>query len=98
MGELITSFEHTYDLVLLDCPPVLGAVDTILAASFCSGVVMLGWINRVTRTDFMKAIDMLRSINVIGIVASGTDSKNSYIPYTEVRAQASSDVPALVSN
>ncbi|MFB2969025.1 GumC family protein [Aerosakkonema sp. BLCC-F183] len=76
MKQLMATFEQNYDLVLLDAPPVLGIVDTILAASFCSGVVMVGRIGRVTRTELVQATSMLSKLNVIGVVANGASNSN----------------------
>ncbi|MBF2029644.1 MAG: polysaccharide biosynthesis tyrosine autokinase, partial [Oscillatoriales cyanobacterium C42_A2020_001] len=56
MREVIARFEQSYDLVLLDAPPVLGMVDAMLAASCSSGVLMVGRIDRVTRSDLSQAI------------------------------------------
>jgi len=79
MGELMTAFEQQYDLVLLDAPPVLGIVDTILTASFCGGVLLIGRIGQVTRTEINQATTTLSKLNVIGVIANGTsDSVNSY--------------------
>lgn len=72
LGELITIFEHTYDLILLDAPPAVGIVDTILAASFCSGVVLVGRISRVNRAELTQAMTMLNKLNVIGVIANET--------------------------
>ncbi|MBF2025198.1 MAG: polysaccharide biosynthesis tyrosine autokinase [Oscillatoriales cyanobacterium C42_A2020_001] len=82
MGELMTAFEQTYDLVLLDAPPVLGIVDTILTASFCGGVLLVGRIGRVTRTELTQATTTLSKLNVIGVIANGSsDSVISYSSY-----------------
>jgi capsular exopolysaccharide synthesis family protein len=82
MRELMATFEQNYDLVLLDAPPVLGIVDAILAASFCSGVVLVGRIGRVTRTELTQATNMLHKLNVVGIVANGADGlSNRYATY-----------------
>jgi len=82
MGELMTAFEQTYDLVLLDAPPVLGIVDTILAASFCGGVLLVGRIGQVTRTELNQATTMLSKLNVIGVIANGaSDSVMTYSSY-----------------
>jgi Mrp family chromosome partitioning ATPase len=82
MGELMAAFEQTYDLVLMDAPPVLGMVDAILAASFCSGVVMVGRIGQVTRTELTQATAMLNKLNVIGVIANGaTPSTYGYAAY-----------------
>ncbi|MDX2231932.1 MAG: polysaccharide biosynthesis tyrosine autokinase [Leptolyngbyaceae cyanobacterium bins.349] len=72
MGELMSVFEQEYDLVLLDAPPVLGIVDTILTASFCGGVLLVGRIGQVTRTELTQATSTLSKLNVIGIIANGS--------------------------
>jgi capsular exopolysaccharide synthesis family protein len=79
MEDLISMFEQNYDLVVLDAPPVLGIVDAISLASFCWGVLLVGRIGQVTRTEFMQATSMLSTLNVIGVVANG--SKNVTNPY-----------------
>lgn len=84
MKELLAAFEQNYDLVLLDAPPVLGMVDAIQAASLCSGVVLVGRIGRVTRTEVVQATEMLSKSNVIGVIANGTSGPaNSNVPYTD---------------
>lgn len=84
MRELMANFEQSYDLVLLDAPPVLGIVDAILAASFCSGAVLVGRIGRVTRSELTQATNMLHKLNVIGVVANGADGfSNGYSSYTQ---------------
>lgn len=81
MGELMATFEKTYDLVILDAPPVLGLVDAILTASFCRGVVLVARIGQVTRTEVAQATSMLSKLNLIGVVANGGDDANtSYVP------------------
>lgn len=75
MREVMATFEQTYDLVLLDAPPVLGMVDAMLAASCCSGVAMVGRIGQVTRTELTQATAMLSKLNVIGVIANGATSQ-----------------------
>ncbi len=71
MREVMNHFEQHYDLVLLDAPPVLGLVDAMLVATCSSGVLMVGRINQVTRTELTQATAMLNRLNVIGVVANG---------------------------
>jgi len=66
----MAAFEESYDLVMLDVPPVLGVVDSILAASFCSSVVLVARIGKVTRTELIQAKAMLSQLNLIGVVAN----------------------------
>lgn len=80
MGELIAGFEKTYDLVLLDATPVLGIVDAMITASFCRGVVLVARIGQVTRHELTEATTMLKKLNILGVVANGVESTNSYVP------------------
>lgn len=84
MRELMSAFEETYDLILMDAPPVLGMVDAILAASFCSGVVLVSRMGQVTKTELAQATTMLSKLNVIGVVANGVNgaATSTYVPYT----------------
>lgn len=82
MREMMLTFEEDYDLVLLDAPPVLGTVDAIQTASFCSGVLLVGRIDRVTRTEITQAAEMLSRTNVFGVIANAASSpwhKSTYI-------------------
>lgn len=71
MQDVVKAFEDSYDLILIDSPPVLGVVDTIPIGLGCDGVVMVGRIKQVTRFDLSKAIAAHKKLNVIGLVANG---------------------------
>lgn len=79
MRELMAKFEDTYDLVLVDAPPVLGMVDAILAASFCSGVLLVSRMGKVTRTELTQATAMLSKLNMIGVVANHANGHTTYV-------------------
>ncbi|MEH1846204.1 MAG: exopolysaccharide transport family protein [Nostoc sp.] len=70
MKELIELFEQTYDLVLIDAPPILGTVDARIVASFCNGIVMVERMGKVTRTELTQATEILNKLNLIGIIAN----------------------------
>ncbi|MEH2204759.1 MAG: polysaccharide biosynthesis tyrosine autokinase [Nostoc sp.] len=70
MKELIEAFEQNYDLVLIDAPSILGTVDARIVASFCSGIVMVERMGKVTRTELTQAIEILSKLNLIGIIAN----------------------------
>ena len=71
MQRLMAGFEQTYDLVLLNAPPVLGMVDSLLLASCCRGVVLVTRIDLVTKTALTETTAMLNKLNAIGIIANG---------------------------
>ncbi|WP_033366498.1 GumC family protein [Mastigocladopsis repens] len=73
MKELLKFFEQTYDVVLIDTSPILGTVDARIMASLCNGIVMVGRMNRVTRNSLIQATEILSNLNLIGIIANGTN-------------------------
>jgi polysaccharide biosynthesis transport protein len=73
MAELTLEFEANYDLVILDTPPLLGVVDTLMVASFCRGVVLVERIGRVNRKDLTEAAAAIDRLNVVGLITNGVD-------------------------
>ena len=81
MQRLMAGFEQTYDLVLLNVPPVLGMVDALLVVSCCRGVVLVARIDLVTKTALTETTAMLNKLNTIGAIANGGISlKKGKIP------------------
>jgi Mrp family chromosome partitioning ATPase len=75
MAELLKLFEQTYDLVLIDAPPILGTVDARILASYCQAIVMVARIGQVTSNQLKPAIEVLSQLNLLGIIAN--DVSNS---------------------
>jgi polysaccharide biosynthesis transport protein len=82
MQELITQFEANYDLILIDAPPVLGMVDAVLASACTTGTLLVGRLDRVTRSELTQAMAVLKPLNVIGVIANGADSPSVDVNYT----------------
>ena len=81
MQRLMTGFEQAYDLVLVNAPPVLGMVDSLLLASCFRGVVLVARIDLVTKTSLTETTAMLKKLNAIGMIANGGISlKKGNIP------------------
>jgi len=61
-------FDKTYDLVLVDAP-LYGMVDAIFNASFCSGVVLVSLIGKVTKkpNSHVQATAMLSVKRDLGL-------------------------------
>jgi capsular exopolysaccharide synthesis family protein len=72
MSQLMQRYTAQYDLVLVDTPPILGLADVMQVASHCDAVVMVARLDRITQTELMDAAAMLRSLNVLGLVANGS--------------------------
>lgn len=73
MKELLEFFEQNYDVVLIDTSAILGTVDARIMASVCNGIVMVGRMDGVTRNEVIQATEILRNLNLIGIIANGTN-------------------------
>jgi len=84
MKDMMAVFEENYDLVIVDAPPVLGMADTVLTASCCQGVIMIGRIGQSTRKELNQAIEVLNKLNVVGIVANGATTLNQNYTYYQV--------------
>lgn len=74
LQTLIELFEESYDLVLIDAPPILGTVDARIIASHCNGIMMVGRIGWVTQTEITQAVEILSSLNLVGIIANDVNS------------------------
>ena len=83
--DVLKAFQDSYDLILVDSPPVLGLVDTISVGMGCDGVVMVGRMERVTRSDLNKAISVLSKLNLIGLVANGVEQSTHDHKYLNSR-------------
>jgi capsular exopolysaccharide synthesis family protein len=75
LRRLMSTFENSYDLVIIDAPPTLGMVDAMLLASRASGVLMVGRIDHVSRNEVIKASSSLGRLNLIGIIANDVPAK-----------------------
>jgi capsular exopolysaccharide synthesis family protein len=75
LRRLISTFEKSYDLVIIDAPPTLGMVDAMLLASRASGVLMVGRIDHVSRSEVIKASSSLGRLNLVGIIANDVPDK-----------------------
>lgn len=81
MKEVVTAFQDSYDLILVDSPPVLGLVDTIPVGLGCDGVVMIGKMDKITKTELSNAVDILKKLNLVGLVANGVNKTSRNYKY-----------------
>jgi capsular exopolysaccharide synthesis family protein len=85
LAELLERFRQEYDLVLIDTPPVLNAVDARLIGRICDGVVL---VVRAGKTSRDAALTVRKRLSDDGIRIVGTvlnnwnpDSANEYYHY-----------------
>jgi capsular exopolysaccharide synthesis family protein len=78
MKDLMSTFEEHYDLIIVDSPPVLGMVDSLLAASFCDGTLLVGRMGQVNKNEVSQAVQSLDRLNLVGVIANGANTATQY--------------------
>lgn len=70
MKELLNEFEQSYDLVLVDAPPILSTVDARILATLCNAIVIVARLGQITRAELAQTKEILENLNLIGIIAN----------------------------
>jgi len=70
--EVFLQFKQDYDLVILDCPPVVPVSDPLQFVAVSDGTIYLVMAGQTSRDLVERGIDILRSVgtNILGIVAN----------------------------
>lgn len=94
MGELISSLESMFDLVIIDAPPLLPVTDAAVLSQHVGGVLLVVGSDKVKRQDLEKSVHALKlvSADLLGVVMNrlprkGPDSYSySYYSTSDERA------------
>lgn len=70
MKELLNEFEQSYDLILVDAPPILNTVDARILATLCNAIVIIARLGQITRAELTQTKEILENLNLIGIIAN----------------------------
>ncbi|HET9873720.1 MAG TPA: polysaccharide biosynthesis tyrosine autokinase, partial [Propionibacteriaceae bacterium] len=70
MGALLQSLTETYDMVLLDSPPLLPVTDAAVLSKFAGGTLVVVGADRIHRPQLRDALESLTTVgaNVQGLV------------------------------
>jgi Mrp family chromosome partitioning ATPase len=70
MVALVNEIKHRYPdrLVVFDLPPILAADDALSFAPYTDCMLMVAEAGGTSREDLQKALDVLKSVPVIGTV------------------------------
>ena len=82
--RLIKTLRKKYDIILLDCPPVLGLSDALILTQFSDANIMTFSIKKTKKENLERAIKAFDTANakITGIVVNrATKSKNGYYGY-----------------
>jgi len=83
--KILKEMSEVYDLVILDCPPVLLFADALILGSHASGSIIVYQVGRMARRALKRAKDQMTNVKapVIGIVLNNvrTTEIGSYYGY-----------------
>lgn len=70
MGELLTALQDSFDVVIIDAPPLIPVTDATVLAQKVGGVVVVVGTTKIKSHDFEKSLSSLNLVkaNVLGIV------------------------------
>jgi polysaccharide biosynthesis transport protein len=87
--DLVSKVESQYDLVILDCPPVLAVADPCIVAEIASAVLVIVKLTPYSRVELRRTTEMLNEVNapLIGLVINassledeaGSGRRNGYM-------------------
>ncbi|WP_051681845.1 polysaccharide biosynthesis tyrosine autokinase [Cellulomonas sp. HZM] len=91
MGEFIAAATATYDLVVIDTPPLLAVADAAVLSRRVDGVVVVVGCNHVRRTELADALATLDAIDAtcLGVVLNKTSEQAGAYTYTSTRRRRS---------
>ena len=78
MRQLIKSYEEEYDLVLVDCPPVLMLADAIIVSRMVESVLFVVMAHETPKDAIKNSVQRLRSVGapLIGTVLNQVQTNN----------------------
>jgi len=75
MKDVLAEVSEAFDIVLLDSPPVLAVIDSVVISSIVEGTLLVIHGGKTRRRPFLAAVEQLRraKANIIGVVVNGLD-------------------------
>ena len=79
-AALIQALRRAFDVVILDCPPLLPVSDALILAGYSDATLVVVSEGRTSRRNLGRALELLRQVNapLRGTVLNGTRSANGY--------------------
>ena len=79
LKSVIEELKKIYDIVLIDCPPVLAFSDAVVISSFCDAALFIVSQLRTDRKTAKEGIKILKenNVNIIGCVFTEISNKKS---------------------
>ncbi|MFC7649823.1 tyrosine-protein kinase family protein [Streptosporangium lutulentum] len=77
---MLAQLTETYDMVIIDAPPLLPVTDAATLAATCDGVLLVARHGKTRREHVIRAAELLASINarVVGSVLNFAPARSSH--------------------
>lgn len=69
--EFMELMSRSYDYVIVDTPPVMAVVDTVLITELVDGIVVVVRVEATPKASFVKAVNTLPRGKILGTVLNG---------------------------
>ncbi len=79
-AALIQALRGAYDVVILDCPPLLPVSDSLILAGYSDATLLVVSEGKTSRRNLARALELLRNVNapLRGTVLNGTSGAGGY--------------------
>ncbi|MER5326617.1 polysaccharide biosynthesis tyrosine autokinase [Streptosporangium roseum] len=79
MRQVLAQLTESYDMVIIDAPPMLPVADAATLAAICDGTLLVARYGKTRREHLVRAVGLLSSVNarVVGTVLNFAPAKNS---------------------
>lgn len=81
VGQLLAELSDSYDIVIIDGPPIIGLADAVMLADHVEAVVMVVEANRIHSSQFGQAMSRLPARQNVGGVITKFDAKSAGVGY-----------------
>jgi len=86
MHELVDTMKEWFDVVIFDCPPILGVSDALIVSALAEGALIVAQHRKFPRSMLIRVKGALQGIGTkcLGVVLNNVDVKqdNTYQYYT----------------
>jgi succinoglycan biosynthesis transport protein ExoP len=97
MRELVDTVKEWFDVVIFDCPPILGVSDALIVSALAEGALIVAQHRRFPRSMLIRVKGALQGIGTkcLGVVLNNVDVKqdNTYQYYTSYSQYYSKQKP-----
>ncbi|MDQ3459428.1 MAG: P-loop NTPase, partial [Deinococcota bacterium] len=75
----LKKWQESYDVIVIDSPPVLPVADALTIAPLCTGTVLVGSLKGTDRRQVQAAVDVLQlhAVRLLGVVATNLTEQGS---------------------